>query len=75
MKRGARGHPIGIRDKLRNLRISRKRSKGERPYAVIKNVFHAGLVKVTTLQRVRVKNMLAAFCYNIYQVKTIQNIV
>ena len=73
MKRGARGHPIGIRDKLRNLRISRKRSKGERPYAVIKNVFHAGLVKVTTLQRVRVKNMLAAFCYNIYQVKTIQN--
>ena len=73
MKRGARGHPIGIRDKLRNLRISKKRSKGERPYAVIKNVFHAGLVKVTTLQRVRVKNMLAAFCYNIYQVKTIQN--
>ena len=51
MKRGARGHPIGIRDKLRNLRISRKRSKGERPYAVIKNVFHAGLVKVTTLQK------------------------
>lgn len=29
MKRGARGHPIGIRDKLRNLRISKKRSKGE----------------------------------------------
>ena len=76
MKRGARGHPIGIRDKLRNLRnlrISRKRSEGERPYAVIKNVFHARLVKVTTLQRVLVKNMLAAFCYNIYQVKTIQN--
>ena len=71
MKRGARGHLIGIRDKLRNMRISRKRSKGERPYAVIKNVFHAGLVKVTTLQRVRVKNMLVAFCYNIYQLKTI----
>ena len=48
--RGARGHPIGIRDKLRNLRISRKRSKDERSYAVIKNVFDAGLVKVTTLQ-------------------------
>ena len=30
MKRGARGHPhpIGIWDKLRNMRISRKRSKG-----------------------------------------------
>jgi len=34
---------------------------GKRLYAVIKNVFHAGLMKVTTLQRVRVKNMLAAF--------------
>ena len=53
------------------MRISRKKSKGERPYAVIKNIFHAGLVKVTTLQRVRVKNMMAAFCYNIYQLKTI----
>jgi IS5 family transposase len=38
MKRGARDHPIGIRDKIRNLRISRKRSKGERPFAVIKNI-------------------------------------
>lgn len=73
MKRGARGHPIGIKDKFRNMRISRKRMKGERPYAVIKNVFHAGLVKVTTIQRVRVKNMMAAFCYNLYQLKTIQN--
>lgn len=71
MKRGARGHPIGIRDKLRNFRISKKRAKGERLYAVIKNVFHAGLVKVTTIQRVRVKNMIAAFCYNMYQMGTI----
>ena len=72
MKRGARGHPIGIRDKLRNMRISKKRSKGERPYAVIKTIFHAGRVKVTTIERVRVKNMFAAFCYNIYQMKTIE---
>jgi len=72
MKQGARGHPIGIRDKLKNMRISRKRSKGERPYTVIKHIFHAGLVKVIILQRTRVKNMLAAFCYYIYQVKTIQ---
>jgi len=34
MKRGVRGHPIGIRDILRNARISRIRSPGERPYAV-----------------------------------------
>ena len=31
MKRGVRNHPIGIWDKLRNKRISRKRSPGERP--------------------------------------------
>ena len=36
MKRGVRNHPIGIWDNLRNKRISRKRSPGERPYAVIK---------------------------------------
>lgn len=40
MLRGVRGLPIGIRDKLRNARISRIRSSGERPYAVIKSVFH-----------------------------------
>jgi len=57
MKRRARGHPIGIRDKLINMQISKKRAKGERPYAVIKNIFHVGLMKVTTLQRVRVKKI------------------
>lgn len=80
MKRGARNHPIGIRDKLRNKRISKKRAKGERPFAVtwkiagfpvIKNVFNSGKVMVTTLNRVRVKCMFSAFhtfplesCYN-----------
>lgn len=33
MKRAVRGHPLKIRDKLRNKRIVRKRSAGERPYA------------------------------------------
>jgi len=72
MKRGARNHPIGIRDKLRNLRISKKRAKGERPFAVIKNVFNSGKVMVTTLKRVRVKNMFSALCYNLYQLRTIE---
>ncbi len=72
MKRGARNHPIGIRDKLRNKRISWKRSKGERPFAVMKTVFQPVMVKVTDLDRVRVKNMFSAFCYNLYQMRTIQ---
>lgn len=42
MKRGARGHLMGIRDEMRNLRINKKRSKEGRRYAVIKTIFHAG---------------------------------
>jgi len=72
MKRGARDHPISIRDKLRNERISRKRSKGERPFAVLKSIFNSGNVKVTELGRVRVKNTISAFCYNLYQMRTIE---
>ena len=42
MRRGARGHPLGIRDKLRIKRINRKRAPGERPFTVIKRVFKGG---------------------------------
>ena len=35
MRRGARGHPLSIWDRLRNRRISRKRCPGERPFTVI----------------------------------------
>lgn len=73
MKRGARNHPIDIRDKLRNLRISRKRSIVERPYAVIKRIFKGGRVLVTTIQRVKVKNMFSCFCYNLLQMNTLRS--
>ena len=72
MKKGARGHPIGIRDKLRNKRISRKRAPVERPYAVIKNVFGSGHVRVTTVPRVGVKMMFASFGFNLYQLCTLK---
>jgi len=67
MRRGVRGHPLGIRDRLRNRRINRKRAPGERPFAVIKRVFHAGHVLVTTLPRVHVKMVFACLCYNLLQ--------
>ena len=51
VQRGARGHPIGIRNILRNKRISRKRSPGERPYAVIKNVYQSAHTHATTVIR------------------------
>jgi len=72
MRRGVRGHPIGIRDQLRNVRISRIRSPGERPYAVIKNVFHSAHTRVTTVLRVHVKMLFAAFSFDLYQLSTLR---
>jgi IS5 family transposase len=71
MRRGVRGRPLGIRDKLRNKRINRKRAPGERPFAVIKRVFHAGHVLVTTVPRARVKMVFACLCFNLVQLGTL----
>jgi len=71
MRRGVRDRPLGIRDRLRNRRINRKRAPGERPFAVIKRVFDAGHVLVTTLPRVRVKMVFACLCFNLVQLGTL----
>ena len=71
MQRGVRGHPLGIRDKLRNKRIARKRSPGERPFAVIKEIFGLGHVRVTTVARTGVKMLFACFVFNMYQLRTL----
>jgi len=72
MKRGARDHPLGIMDKLRNLRISKKRAPVERHYAVIKRVFKAGHVLVTTVPRENVKMIFTAFGFDLYQLFTLR---
>ena len=72
MKRAVRGHPLGIRDRLRNRRINRKRAPGERPFALIKRVFNAGHVLVTTVQRVRVKMVFACLCFNLVQLGSLR---
>jgi IS5 family transposase len=71
MKRASRGHPLGIRDRLRNRRINRKRAPVERPFAVIKRVFNAGHVLVTTVPRVHVKMVFACLCFNLVQLGTL----
>ncbi len=71
MRRGVRGRSLGIRDKLRNKRINRKRAPGERPFAVIKRVFGSGHVLVTMLPRVRVKMVFACLCFNLVQLGTL----
>jgi IS5 family transposase len=65
--------PLGELDKERNRLISKLRSPGERPHAVIKRVFGAGRVLVTIVQRVRVKMMVTAFAFNLYQLCTLKN--
>jgi len=71
MKRATRGHPLGIRDRLRNRRINRKRAPVERTFAVIKRVFNAGHVLVTTAPRVHVKMVFACLCFNLLQLGTL----
>ncbi len=67
MQRAVRGHKLNGGQQRRNKRISRVRSPGERPYAVIKTVFHSGVTFVTTLPRVAIKNMFTCFAYNLYR--------
>ena len=71
MKKATRNHPLSTKDKRRNKAISRVRSLVERPYAVIKRVFHAGHIMVTTVERVNLKNMFTCFSYDLYRMSGI----
>lgn len=73
MKRSVRGKPISTKDKRRNRAISRTRSLVERPFAVIKRLFHSGHVLVTTHLRVHAKNLFARFSYNLFNLATTRN--
>jgi len=73
MKRRTTDLPLGELDVERNRLISKLRSPGERPHAVIKRIFGAGRVLVTTVKRVHVKMMVTAFAFNLYQLCTLKN--
>jgi IS5 family transposase len=72
MKRRTTEYPLGEPDKERNRLISKLRSPGERPHAVIERVFGARRVLVTTVLRVHAKMMVAAFAFNLYQLCTLK---
>lgn len=72
MHRAVRGPPLSIKEKRRNNAINRTRSLVERPFAVIKTVFNAGDVRVTTCGRAHVKCMFSAFAFNLKQLLTIE---
>jgi IS5 family transposase len=73
MKRRTTDKPLDELDKERNRLISKLRAPGERPHAVIKRVFDSGRVLVTTVQRVHIKMMVAAFTFDLYQLCTLKN--
>jgi IS5 family transposase len=67
MRRRTTDKPLSDLDKERNRLISILRSPGERPHAVIKRVFDAGRVLVTTVRRAHVKMAVTAFAFDLYQ--------
>ena len=72
MKRRTTDKPLSDLDKERNRLISILRSPGERPHAVIKRVFDAGRVLVTSVRRVHVKMIVTAFAFDLYQLCTLK---
>lgn len=61
----ARNRPLTDEEKARNLHLSRIRSPGERPYAVLKNIFGRGHTKLKQLGRVHVQQLFNCFTFNI----------
>ena len=53
MDRAVRGQKLPIKSISRNLRITRKRSRGERPYSVMKSILNGGHVFDTTVPGVQ----------------------
>ena len=65
MDRVSRNTPLTMKQVRRNLRISRKRTPGERPYSVIKRVQNGGHTFVTMTRRIRVKMTFVNMAYNL----------
>lgn len=68
MKRKVRGQErLSVPDWRRNKRISKKRSPGERPFAVKTRVMKGGFTFLTELHRVFVQELFGCFAYNLLQ--------
>lgn len=72
MKRGTKKRKLNGGEQLRNKAISRIRAPGERPFSVVKRVFHNDRTNVKTLERVIMKEMFKFFAYNLYQLVTLE---
>lgn len=72
MKRGTRAGKLNGGEQKRNKMISRIRAPGERPFGVIKRVFHGGRTLVKTIERVKIKEVFKCFAFNLYQLVTLE---
>ena len=72
MVRAGRGQELSQREIERNKAISHVRAPGERPFAVMKNIFNGARTKVKTLERVSIKEMFKCFGFNLYQLVTLR---
>lgn len=72
MKRATKKRKLNGGEKKRNRLISKIRAPGERPFSVIKRVFHGTETYVKTISRVKIKEMYKCFAYNLYQLVTLR---
>jgi IS5 family transposase len=70
--RALRNNPLPIESIRRNFRITRKRSRGERPYSVMKGTFNGDHTFVTTVPRVRVKAMFMCLGRNLFNLLSLK---
>lgn len=74
MIRATRGHPLTQQDKELNRFLSGVRAPVEHPFSVMKRVFHAGRVLVTTIVRVKVRMLFVCTCYNLSRALTLSEL-
>ncbi len=67
MIKANRGSPLTSEDRELNKFLSKVRAPVEHPYAVMKRIFHAGRVRVTTIVRVNVRMTFVCTCYNLFR--------
>lgn len=61
------------KQELRNKRITKKRCRGEHPYATMHRSFKAGRTKLTTLPRVFVQHVFVCIAYNVHRLRFLLN--
>jgi IS5 family transposase len=71
MIRATRGHPQKEADRKLNRFLSSVRAPVEHPFSIMKRVFHAGRVFVTTVVRVKVRMLFVCTCYNLFRALTL----